>query len=212
VKPQTIHLPEPDDSLAFFEVLKKESEKYWVDIVPSKGVYGFQVQPGTKWRPGLDEKQLRDFENAVGFSFPLPLRNFYRTMNGVTKPGINLYGSSGEPPAFHPVFYSYPEDMQVMRELIEWICNEMGVKKEDLESSGISRIFPVYMHRFLLIDIPGNPILSMYGSDIIPYAENLSRLLAQEIFDHVEFNNSAHEDQSGTLPEIRFWLDDDSDK
>ena len=136
-----------------------------------------------------------------------PLWNFYKTMNGLTKPGINLYGNSGTPPAFRPVFYSYPDDLQLIKKNIDWIYEATSVRREELEGLGVSRIFPVFQHRFMLVDITGNPILSMYGDDIIYYAENLSKLLANEIFEGVLYNVSEFESPPQTQPVINLWLD-----
>ena len=85
-----VTLPQPDDSVSFFDTIKKESEIFWADTFPDKGIYGFQIQQDAKWRQGLSETELHEFENSIGFSFPTPLRNFYKTMNGITKQGINL--------------------------------------------------------------------------------------------------------------------------
>jgi hypothetical protein len=200
-------LPQPDDSLSFFETIKRESEKFWTDTLLNKGIYGFQLQQGSKWQPGLSDKELQEFEKTIGFSFPAPLWNFYKTMNGLTKLGVNLYGSSGTPQAFRPVFYSYPDNLQLIQEQIDWIYEATSVKKEDLEGLVVSRIFPVFQHRFMLIDNPGNPILSMYADDIIYYAENLSKLLANEIFAGVINNVSDLESLPQTQPEIKFWLE-----
>lgn len=202
-----VTLPEPDDSISFFETIKRESEKFWAETLPSKGIYGFQIQQDSKWQPGLSDAEIQEFQQALGFSFPTPLQNFYKTMNGLTNPGINLYGNSGAPPAFRPVFYSYPEDLQLIQENIDWIYETTSIKKEDLEGFDVSRIFPVFQHRFMLIDIPGNPILSMYGDDIVYYAENLSKLLANEIFTGVLYNVSDFESPPQTQPDIKFWLD-----
>jgi len=202
-----ITLPEPNDSVAFFETIKKKSEIFWADTIPNKCIYGFQFQQNTEWRQGLNNTELQEFENTMGFSFPVPLRNFYKTMNGLTKQGINLYGNDGTPSAFRPVFYSFPDDIQLIQEQISWIYEATSVKKEDLETFEVSRIFPVYGHRFMLIDIPNNPVLSMYGDDIIYYADNLSKLLANEIFSGVIYNVSDFESPPQIQPEIKFWLD-----
>jgi hypothetical protein len=106
-----VTLPQPDDSLSFFETIKKESEIFWNDTNPNKSNYGFQIQQDTKWREGLTDTELQEFENSFGFSFPTPLLNFYKTMNGSTKQGINIYGNDGTPHAFRSVFYSYPDDI-----------------------------------------------------------------------------------------------------
>jgi len=202
-----VTLPQPDDSISFFETIKKESEIFWADTSPNKGIYGFQIQQDSKWRQGLSDTKLQEFENSIGFSFPTPLRNFYTTMNGLTKQGINLYGNDGTPPALRSVFYSYPGDIQLIQEQVDWIYEATSVKKEDLENLEVSRIFPVHGHRFMLVDIPGNPILSMYGDDIIYYSESLSKLLANEIFSGVIYNVSDFESPPQLQPEIKFWLD-----
>lgn len=59
----------------------------------------------------------------------------------------------------------------------------------------------------MLFELPNNPILSMFGEDIIYYAENLSKLLANEIFSGVIYNVSEFESPPQSQPEIQFWLD-----
>jgi len=202
-----VTLPKPDDTIHFFKAVKTKSEKFWTDTVPNKRIYGFQIQRDTKWRPGLSDIQIHDFEKTIGFPFPTPLRNFYKTMNGLTKQGMNLYGSDGTPPAFRSVFYSYPDDIQLVKDYINWIYNATSVRKEDLENVDISKIFPVFQHRFMLIDVPDNPILSMYGDDIIYWADNLSKMLANEIFSGAIKNVSDFESSLQLQPDIKFWLD-----
>ena len=199
-----VTLPQPDDSVSFFDTIKKESEIFWADTFPDKGIYGFQIQQDAKWRQGLSETELHEFENSIGFSFPTPLRNFYKTMNGITKQGINLYGNDGTPPAFRSVFYSYPDDLKLIQDQIESIYEAKSVKQEDVQSFKVSRILPVYEHRFMLFELPNNPILSMFGEDIIYYAENLSKLLANEIFSGVIYNVSEFESPPQSQPEIQF--------
>jgi hypothetical protein len=139
-----VTLPQPDNSISFFECIKNESEKFWSNTLPNKSIYGFQIQQDTKWRPRLSDRELQRFENACGFPFPTPLRNFYKTMNGLTKQGINLYGNNGTPHTYRSVFYSFPDDMQLIQDQIDWIYEATSIKKEDLQSLGVSRIFPVY--------------------------------------------------------------------
>jgi hypothetical protein len=60
-----VTLPQPDDSISFFETIKRESEKFWMDTSPNKSIYGFQIQQGTKWRQGLSDTELHEFENST---------------------------------------------------------------------------------------------------------------------------------------------------
>jgi len=203
-----VRLPFPDDSLSYFEAIKTVSEKFWEESLPNSSVYGFQAMQNSKWRPGLLDEQISSFERSIELNFPPPLRNFYKVMNGLTKPGINLYGSDGTPFGYQSIFYSYPEDLELIKEKIDWIYSSNLIKHEELESLGASRIFPVFQHRFMLIDIPGHPILSMYGDDIIYWTDNLSKLLAVDVFDKIEdirFFQSHPDNRS----KINFWLDKD---
>ena len=206
-KPDWLELPQPDDSIDYFLKIKKISDQYWSDLSINNTIYGFQVQFDSKWRSGLSEEQINNFENEVGIPFPTSLRNYYKSMNGLTKPGINVFASDGNIPAYHPIYYSYPDDIKIILEMIAWIYDENKVNKEILAQNNISRIFPITGHRLMLIDIPGNPILSMYGDDIIYYAENLSKFLANDIFHNI---NNVYDFESGpdNEPKIKFWLDD----
>ena len=47
----------------------------------------------------------------------------------------------------------------------------------------------------------------MYGDDIIYYADNLSKLLANEIFSGIIYNASDFESPPQAHPEIKFWLE-----
>lgn len=204
-----ITLPTPDNTISFFQNIKHLSEQYWSTTQPNKNIYGFQIQENTTWKPGLSDIELLGFQENIGFSFPEPLRNFYKVMNGLSKPGINIYGDDGTMAAFRPVFYSYPQDIDRINESIKWIYNANLISESDLSSLNISRIFPICWHRFMLIDTPGNPILSMHGDDIIYWADDLSKLVANELFDNI-YNVHDFENQK-KYPEIdiKFWLDEE---
>ena len=203
---EPILLPKPTDTLAYFEAIKDLSNHYWQTIELDKATYGFQFQKDSVWKKGLDADEITLFEKELGYALPPPLYHFYRTMNGLDKQGINLYGSSGHPYAYFPVFYSYPEDMAIIKEKIAWIYEEMQVNEDDLLQRGISRIFPICGHRFLLIDDSQHRILSMYGSDIVPWADSLSKLLARSIFFRIANKDDFANDRS--FEDIVFWLDE----
>ena len=203
-----ITLPKPDNSSLFFEKIKMISEQYWATSRLNDNLYGFQIQENTKWRTGLNNTELLDFEKDMGFSFPQSLINFYKVMNGLNKPGINIYGNSGVKPSFHPVFYSYPEDINLIKESVKWIYDDNSISENELINLGISRIFPIYQHRFMLIDIPGNPILSMHGNDIIYWADDLSKLLANELFGNI-YNAHDFENLKQPRAVVKFWLDEE---
>lgn len=165
----------------FFELLRQESERHWERIALHPDLFGFQTQPGSSWQAGLSASQLADFETALGFALSPCIREFYRHMNGLDRPGINIYGSSGHPPAYAHRFYRYPDDLPAIQAKIDWICEANGVSRKALGSAEIPAIFPIIGHRFLIL-APPYPALSMYGNDIISWADNLAELLCREVF------------------------------
>jgi hypothetical protein len=180
-------LPRPDDSLKCFEKLKQVTNKSWRRIEIVDNCYGLQMQSRTKWRNGLSETTLAEFEKAMGYTFPTPLKNYYLTMNGLDTPGIDVQGSHGDPPRYGAIYYSYPDDLDKIKETIEWVLDANHVALEDLPAKA-SRIFPVKGHRFLLIDDPKLRVLSMHGDDIIYWSNGVSGLLIREEFPGLYHN------------------------
>jgi hypothetical protein len=184
-----------------FSWLKVESEKFWKNIKVDSKIYGFQIQPGTKWMEGLKSDQINKFEKDLGFDFPEIYKIFLRHMNGTDKPAINVYGESGEPCRFAPGYYSYPRDIKIIKAMIE---NEYqnGFKVGDQKNLKIPHIIPIVSHRFLVADrCDTNPILSMLDWDIILYADSLKKFLINDIF----LNHKFQED----LPDIKvkWWFE-----
>lgn len=186
-----------DNSISSFEFLKKKSEEYW-ETSELILCWGFQIQQKSKWKKGLTESELNDFQNKIGFEFPESLKNYFRTMNGLDKPGINI-NNREEEVEFGKTFYSYPEDIKLIKSEIEWVLDKNNVTKNDVEYKIAPNIFPYYGHRFLILDNQ-QPVLSMHGADIIYWAENLCRGIAQDIF---EFNHNKI--KKNKLNETGFW-------
>ncbi len=189
----------------FFSWFKSESEKRWENIQLKSNIYGFQIQAGSKWKPGLSSKEISDFENELGFQFPEILKLFYQNMNGLDKPGINVYGESGEPYAYRPVFYSFPDDLVMIQDYINWVYEDFKINEEDVVRKGISHIFPIYSHRFILTDLKENYILSMYGKDVVLYSPTLKHLLCTEILGY-EYNDGNEYDENDIYKKVDFWF------
>ncbi|NMC07299.1 MAG: SMI1/KNR4 family protein [Candidatus Lokiarchaeota archaeon] len=201
----TQHVPStrpPVEPAKFFPWLKRESEATWKDVKLKDNIYGFQVQAGTTWNPGLSDAEIGRFEKDMGFTFPPIYKLFLKTMNGTAKDRINIYGRSGEPERYSTGYYAYPKDLAAMQDKIDWIYEENKVTNADVEARGIPHVMPIVAHRFLVIDhCKTNPVLSMYGDDIIPYAPDLTTFLVYDIF-----HDGA---QAPGLPEdlaVEFWL------
>ncbi|HEY0458647.1 MAG TPA: SMI1/KNR4 family protein [Pyrinomonadaceae bacterium] len=178
------------------------SEKLWESIEIKRGIYGFQTQKGTKWLDGLSEVEIKEFESEVGFQFPEIYKFYLRNMNGTDKPAKNIYGNE-ETVGFSPNFFSYPRDLKIIRDRINWIYDEFLVDEEVVKRQRIPHIIPIVSHRFLVADnCAENPVLSMFGKDVIVYAPNLQFFLVAEIFR-----------DGAIIPtnlnyEIKFWLDE----
>lgn len=185
-----------------FEKLKELSENKWESIELTE-CWGFQIQKKSKWNNGLTEEQLNDFENQIGFKFSQSLRNFYRTMNGLNKPGINISGDlNNEKPTFRSVFYSYPKDLDLIKEQINWILESNQLSEQELINGEAPFIFPFFGHRFLILD-SNEQVLSMYGDDIIPWADNLSKAIYKDVFD---LNND--QIKLDSFKPVKFWLNE----
>jgi hypothetical protein len=171
-------------NIEIFRNIKQLSEKLWAEKELNNNVYGFQIQKGTRWNKGLDNNDIFEFERALGISFPEIYKDYLRVMNGTDKDTINIYGNSGYSYAYGEGFYSYPKDIEVMKERIKWILDSFRISENEMKSKEIPNIIPIVSHRFLLVDKTNiNPILSMYGSDVILYSNSLSNFLELEIFN-----------------------------
>jgi len=201
-KPVSLNIPLPDNSITFFEEFKRVSELYW-EKIELKDCWGFQIQRGSKWKKGLNDDEITEFEKAVGFKFPEHLKCFYKVMNGLDKPGVDIANNTSE---YQSIFYSFPDDILLIKEYINWIYEKKNIIYEEVLKSGTSRIFPVFVHRFMMIDAPGNPILSMWGNDIIYWADNISKLLIRDIFSDVLNVNDENKLFQAEVP-IKFWFD-----
>ena len=193
----------PDNPNVFFSWLKKMSERVWENIELKRGVFGFQNQKETKWLEGLSEEEIAEYEIELGFVFPEIYKFYLRNMNGTDKPAINTYGDS-ETVVYAADYYSFPRDLEAVKDRIKWIYDEFLVDEEEVKREKIPHIIPIVSHRFLIADnCAENPVLSMYGRDVIIYAPNLQKFLIADIFE----NSSMVETDSNY--EIKIWLDGD---
>ncbi|OJJ19906.1 hypothetical protein BKI52_15615 [marine bacterium AO1-C] len=190
-----------DTSINTLEKIKDFSEAYWKQINYQE-VYGYQIQKESEWKVGLNEMELFLFEKEVGFEFPSSLRNFYRTMNGLNKPGINFFGDlNNTEPTFSPQFYSYPDDLELIDDYINWILQENKISRDEIKSGKAPFIFPIHGHRFLIFD-QNEQVLSMYGNDIIAWADNLTQAIVRDVFD-----SYLHSVDLANFKPVNYWLE-----
>ncbi|MEZ4673995.1 MAG: SMI1/KNR4 family protein [Caldilineaceae bacterium] len=190
----------PLDPEHFFPWFRRVSEQSWEHMVPGPS-YGYQIQQGTRWLPGLSETEIEAYELEMGFRFPPIYRAFLRHMNGTDKPAVNVYGYSGLDYAYGPGFYAYPRNLDKVREMINWIYEDNGLTHERVEQEGIPRFMPIIAHRCLIVDrCARHPVLSMYGNDVVFWSTCLQRFLASHLFG----TDPGDEDESSM--QVPFWL------
>jgi SMI1/KNR4 family protein SUKH-1 len=125
---------------------------------------------------GLSDEEIAKYEKEMGLCFPEIYKLYLRHMNGTDKPTINVYGECGEPYWSASGYYSYPRDLDDVRDTIKWIHDDFGATPEFIEDNKIPRIVPIISHRFLVMDrCAETPVLSMHGRDSIFYAPSLER-------------------------------------
>ena len=104
-------------------------------------------------------------------------------MNGLDKPWINVFGESGTKYTYHPQYYSYPKDLNILKGMIGRITDSFKIKSSDIDWKNIPYIIPIIEHRCLIVDKEGkNPVLSMHWDDVISYGTSLKEFLIYDIF------------------------------
>lgn len=175
-------------SREFLEEFRRQTETRWREETLDPRVYGFQFQAGSRWLPGLSDEQILAFENDVSIRFTTDFKMLLSSMNGTDLPTLNIYGSSGEPARWGVGVYSYPRDLQLVRQLISEISESRETLRATLAAEGFylsatAKLMPVYAHRFVVCDDaqPDCPVLSIWDSeDAIVYGATLREYLSRE--------------------------------
>jgi hypothetical protein len=176
-------------SAAEFEEIKRRTEAIWAGASIHPGIAGFQIQPGTRWNPGLARDEIDTYERALGVRFPASFRCMLVVMNGTDLPTINVYGSRGHPAREGVGVYAYPRDLALVRERVAWVAEDRGGITEVLAEQGFrlepdTALVPVYAHRYLVCgpDPLDGPVLSIMDADAIAYGRTLVEYLHSEFF------------------------------
>lgn len=176
-------------SVAEFEEIRRRTEALWADAAISPGIYGYQIQPGTRWNPGLSAAEIEAYERTLGVSFPVSFRCMLSVMNGTDLPTINVYGSSGHPPSERPGVHAYPRDLALVQSMIADLREDRAEIADVLREQGFhlapdASLVPVNSHRFLVCgsDPDEGAVLSIMGTDAIVYVRGLAEYLCTEFY------------------------------
>jgi hypothetical protein len=223
----------------FLRWFKRATEETWRRYAPREfkapGAGGLDWQRGTRWRGGMTEAQIRAAEARFGVSFPPDYRLFLATLHtpdpamaGAFYEGHELVPSegrwcpdwTGDPKAieaglawpvdglirsieaeddWHPAWGRRPANRQ-QREAV--------VRR--LAAAG-AQLIPVFGHRYLVgpPDRSGNPVLSIYGADVIVSGSDLWSYLVEEfhVAGRPSTGSMASGDGDGAVQRIPFWQD-----
>lgn len=203
----------------------------------ASGVGGRDWQQGTHWLGGLSEQEIATIEQHYRVHFPPDYRLFLRVLHSVDRPQAGAkYTATGKTmiPLTSPSFYHWQRDTQALEAAYEWLIEGLffdvqhnalwlqswGTKPPTAEAqearvrelvNAAPKLIPILGHRYLLAEPceAGNPVLSIYQSDIILYGITLYDYFLAEFGDLVGENNSydVHltQEQFEGYQRIPFW-------
>jgi hypothetical protein len=199
-------------------------------------VGGNDWQQGTCWLSGLDEQEIATIEQHYHLHFPPDYRLFLQMLHSVDRPmvGARFARDNAMIPSTAPSFYNWQTDTESIQAAYEWLVEGLvfdvqwdnlwpqswGAKPTTLEAqearvrglvNAAPKLIPVFGHRYLLAEPceVGNPVLSIYQSDIIIYGEDLHSYFLHEFGDLVGEGRSVHDRRRQVRLEpyqtIPFW-------
>jgi hypothetical protein len=170
--------------------IKYKAEKKFKKIHLYNNIYGFQIQPNTKFTNGISRKEIDKLEILFGFNFPWDYREMLLVFSNLDAPMISINPEDESVIKYSEdnFFYQYPEDYEKSR----WLINEIGEFKIEAESvlteagfdvSKIVGYIPMHSHRALVVfkDKYHSPVISVCGADIIVFGNNLNEYLMNEL-------------------------------
>jgi hypothetical protein len=173
----------------FLEAFKRATEQKWSRQSIDPTISGFQFQPGTRWNPGLSDDKIAEYEGALGVQFPYDFRAFLGHVNGTDLPTVNVFSSEGEPPRTSVGVYSYPRDLEIVKQRIEDVRDSRSEIVNDLREQGFEfpaegGLVPIFGNRYVLCSSnrASCVVLSIvvHSTDAIVYGDSLERYLERE--------------------------------
>jgi hypothetical protein len=167
---------------------------------------------GAKWQP-LTDHQIDKIEEKYVVKFNDEHREFLRILHAINKKEIIEYEGENDEIIYEENiwFYNWLEDEDEIKErlhgLSDWLYSDVeGLNKVWLKSWGkkplsnevkkeifqdwfskIPQLLPIYGHRFAVNDssLKWNPIISVWGTDIIVVGWDFKSYLLNEIGSHL---------------------------
>jgi hypothetical protein len=166
---------------------------------------------GVTLAPGLTAREIGHAEEVHGFRFPPDLRSFLsRALPRA--PRFPDWRAPESPALLEQLAWPFEGITFDMENNAFWL-QQWGPRPAELAAAiaiakaaveKAPRLIPLFAHRYLPADpeLAGNPVFSVYQTDIIYYGSDLRRYLACEFGDLDQA-----EAVRGELRPIRFWSD-----
>ncbi|HLP53427.1 MAG TPA: SMI1/KNR4 family protein [Fluviicola sp.] len=172
-----------------WQTFKIKTEKKFKRKPLYSNVYGWQIQPGTKWNPGLTPGEINDLESLFGFDFPTDYKEMLSVINGFDRDQISIDPEGTREDQFGGNMYTYPRDYEKSNWLTEEILEYINYTKERLSDAGFDvdqliGFVPLYAHRALAVfkDKSLSPVISVHqGTDVIIYGHSLMEYWKNEL-------------------------------
>jgi len=220
----------------FLEWFRSRTERAWARLAQA---HGEGWQNGTRWTRPLSAAEIAAAEKKWGLAFPPDYKLFLSVLHTTDLPPRRRKwkGSAGDSELVETVgFPNWLADDGVIRERLAWPLDglefdveqsglwlkEWGEKPGSVESrkrklreefQKAPRLIPVIGHRYLLAQPceSGNPVLSVYQSDIVTYGSDLRTYLLNEFSNEVGLTKEESEQERRIVTEkigparIPFW-------
>jgi hypothetical protein len=189
----------------------KKIPVYSVDADPEEEIWEGKWHPawrGARWLEPLPDEEIRAIEAQWQICFPPDYRLFFKWLHATDIPHLEMEMFPGEYVA--GLFYNWQREPTAIRWAYEHILGGFafdalhnthfwrsewgavpGTEEEARERlkpivDAAPRLIPLYTHRYLLAEPcrAGNPVLSIWQSDIIVYAPDLRTYLLAEWSRH----------------------------
>ncbi|MET0645741.1 MAG: SMI1/KNR4 family protein [Pyrinomonadaceae bacterium] len=166
---------------------------------------------GVLFAPGLSEAEIQRIQCRYGFVFPPDMKDFLRFALPVSSGFINWRGAKDDE-VLKSLSWPYEGICFDIERNSFWL-EEWGQRPATLEEAfAIAReaveraptLIPVNGHRYIpdRPHDPGNPILSVYQTDVIYYGCNLADYLENE-FSH--YFGRGEYGLNGEIRHVEFW-------
>lgn len=209
----------PENLTDFLYWIKEQTEGFWRQNPRTEASTGcYQEWPASIHWVGMSETEIYRVEATYGIRFTPDHREFLRILHALDQPYTYVEEATAEYAECRTqeiLFYNWlTEETEIRRRLANpyedlhkgWLPVWGPKPATEVEQAlGFARQFskapallPLMSHRYLVSEPlqPGNPVLSMRGSDIIVYGWNLRSYLLHELGDYlgVELTDPVIED------------------